>query len=141
MNEVAAVVLGVLAIMIPLLGLLVSALYSNMKESHVLLKTELKELKDKAQKSYDSAVDDANETHKELWGEVNKIRDKHHELDSSHKTLCQKHEDHLASLENEIKVLESRLKGDGMFLTARLKECYDELQVIKKQLLNLQLKR
>ncbi len=78
------VTLTLLAILIPVIAALFWIIYSNIKDR----------------------IDDANETfesfRRETWGEINILRERSHQLDSTHRTLCQKHEDEMTNHDEEL---------------------------------------
>ena len=85
MNEAANIVLAVLALMIPILGMLVAALYSNILKKHGEI--------DKRHDAYE-ADNDANlnkvlreskEIHDQIWAEINKGREQDYMVSMEHK--------------------------------------------------------
>lgn len=91
MTETA--VLWLLGLLVVFLAALVGIIYNNVI------------------KNQDKADDRALSVNKEIWVEINKLKEWHHSMDSTHKTLCQKHEDEMTDLSEEITQLRS-LQGE-----------------------------
>lgn len=68
-----ATILWILGTLVGFLALLVGVIYFNIIKNQ----------------------DKADGRMSEVWVEVNKIKERHHEIDITHRTLCQKHEDEM----------------------------------------------
>ena len=77
MSESMTVTLTLLAILIPVIGGLFYIIYSNIKDR------------------IDAANDTFDSFRREAWSEINALRERSHVIDTTHQTLCQKHEDEM----------------------------------------------
>lgn len=91
-NETLTIILGLLALMIPLFSVLVATLYKNMKQNIT------------------DIVDEAEVNRKELWSAVNKALDMGHRMDRDHNGWCQKHEASLSQHTRDIRELKEAMK-------------------------------
>lgn len=121
-NEVATIILGLLAIMVPILGMLVAALYKTIvKEQEASAKRFEEHVKESRNREIE-ILKQAEGVHNKLWDAVHKAEHNNFDTLSTHNTLCQKHEDNMQRLEDKIVVLESKIKGQESFFNARLSE-------------------
>jgi len=110
------VTLTILAILIPVIGGLLWIIYSNIKDR----------------------IDAANVTfdafRREAWMEINALRERNHTLDSTHRTLCQKHEDEMNSQKEDIEQHRHDISRNFLLYTTLRKEYEDKVHQIENSL-------
>lgn len=106
--SVDPVILWVLGVLVTLLTALVAAIYMSVRKDQEKTDEYISEVKGEAEGRLLQYKRDVEKQFRDIWVEVNKLRDKSNVIDSDHRVLCQKHEDQFSSLESKL----SEQKGD-----------------------------
>ena len=149
-------VLYILSVLVTVLILLVGAIYMTVRkaqeksddrqeklrvetsdalkratDSHDALRKERVEALEQLRRERIAALDRAeqkeDEIHRELWREINGLKDKYGNLDKQHSGWCQKHEDQLNALKKEDDWAAAKIYKDSELLD-KLKNRVEKLE-------------
>jgi len=115
-------VLWILGVLVTLLTLLVAAIYAAVVKAIDKTDATEKQHNTEITTALQNTKDDAAEIYRDLWAEINLLKDRYHGINTQHLQWCQKHEDQLKVFEHKFQSMESKLKGQGDFFNKRVEE-------------------